>query len=199
MTADEFRKLVLRNPVNDALLDELVRLELPDAWIVSGCLTQTIWNIQTGRAVGYGIDDYDVFYFDPDLSWEAEDRVIGLLRETSARLGIRIEVRNQARVHLWYQQKHGTPYPVLHRATDGIDRFLIRCSQVGIQRRHDGDRIYAREGFDDIAEMTVRPNFTPNFSAQAYRVKTARWNLLWPELTVLPPSGELVVNADGAP
>jgi hypothetical protein len=200
MDADDFRNLVLRNPVNDALLDELMRLELPDAWIVSGCLTQTIWNIQTGRAIGYGIDDYDVFYFDPDLSWEAEDRVIGLLRETSARLGVRIEVRNQARVHLWYQQKHGTLYPALDRATDGIDRFLIRCSQVGIQRSRDGDRIYAREGFDDIADMMVRPNFTPNFSAQAYRVKTARWISLWPELTVLPSSGELAATeADGAP
>jgi len=199
MNADEFRNLVLRNPVNDALLDELVQLELPDAWIVSGCLTQTIWNIQTGRATGYGIDDYDVFYFDSDLSWEAEDRVIGRLRATSARLGIRIEVRNQARVHLWYQQKHGTPYPALDRAPDGIDRFLIRCSQVGIQRHRGGDHIHAREGFDDIADMMVRPNFTPNFSAKAYRVKTARWISLWPELTVLPPAGELAVNADGAP
>jgi hypothetical protein len=176
-----------------------MQLQLPDAWIVSGCLTQTIWSIQTGRAIGYGIDDYDVFYFDPDLSWEAEDRVIGRLRETSARLGVRIEVRNQARVHLWYQQKHGTPYPALRRATDGIDRFLIRCSQVGIQRSRDGDRIYACEGFSDIAEMMVRPNFTPNFSAQAYRVKIARWISLWPELTVLPPASELAVNADGAP
>jgi uncharacterized protein len=200
MTADDFRKLALRNPVNDALLDELMRLELPDAWIVSGCLTQTIWNIQTGRAIGYGIDDYDVFYFDPDLSWEAEDLVIGRLRETSARLGVRIEVRNQARVHLWYQQKHGTFYPALDRATDGIDRFLIRCSQVGIQRGRDGDRIYAREGFDDIADMVVRPNLTPNFSAQAYQVKTARWVSLWPKLTVLSPSGELAATAaDGAP
>src|SRR3954452_13051237 len=106
MTADEFRKLVLRNPVNDALLDELMRLELPDAWIVAGCLVQTIWNLQTGRPICYGIDDYDVFYFDADLSWEAEDRVIGRFSETSARLGIRIEIRNQARVHLWYGQKH---------------------------------------------------------------------------------------------
>ena len=53
----------------------------------------------------------------------------------------------------------------------------------------DGDRIYAREGFDDIADMMVRPNLTPNFSPHAYRVKTARWALLWPELTVLPPAG----------
>jgi hypothetical protein len=199
MTADEFRKLVLRNPTNDALLDELTRLELPDAWIVSGCLTQTIWNIQTGRAIGYGINDYDVFYFDPDLSWEAEDRVIRLLRGTSARLGVRIELRNQARVHLWYQGKHGTPYPALHRCIDGIDRFLTRCTQVGIQRTRDGDRIHAPAGFEELANLLVRPNFTPNFSADAYRIKTARWMSLWPELTVLPPSGEDAgANAESA-
>ena len=188
MTADEFRKLVLRNPTNDALLDELVRLELPDAWIVSGCLVQTIWNQKTGRAIDYGINDYDVFYFDPDLSWEAEDRVIGRLRETSARLGVRIEVRNQARVHLWYEQKHGTPYPTLQNSRQGIDRFLTRCTQVGIRRSGNGDDVYAPSGFDELEGMIVRPNLTSNFSAAAYRTKTARWTSLWPELRVLPPA-----------
>jgi hypothetical protein len=188
MNADEFRKLVLRNPVNVVLLDELTRLALPDAWIVAGCLTQTIWNIRTSRAIDYGINDYDVFYFDPDLSWEAEDRVIGLLRETSVRLDVRIEVRNEARVHLWYEQKHGTPYSALENSKQGIDRFLTRCTQVGIQRTDGGDHVYAPFGFDELEKMIVRPNLTPNFSAAAYRAKTARWASLWPELTVLPPA-----------
>ena len=50
---------------------------------MSGCLVQTVWNVLTGRAVGYGINDYDVFYFDPDTSWDAEDAVI---RKLAARL-----------------------------------------------------------------------------------------------------------------
>src|SRR4051812_4007805 len=100
MNAGDFRDFVLRNPAKDELLDESMRLELKDAWIVAGCLAQTIWNLKTGRPVGHGIDDYDIFYFDFDLSWGAEDRVIHRLRETSDRLGIRVEVRNQARVHL---------------------------------------------------------------------------------------------------
>ena len=41
--------------------------------MVSGCRVQTAWNAQTGRAIDYGIRDYDVFYFDPDTSWPAED------------------------------------------------------------------------------------------------------------------------------
>ena len=63
-------------------------------------------------ARGYGVNDYDVFYFDADLSWEAEDRVINALRRASDQLGVRIEVRSQARVHLWYPQSGG-PYPAL--------------------------------------------------------------------------------------
>jgi hypothetical protein len=187
MTAGDFRNFVLRNPANDALLDELMRLELPDAWIVAGCLVQTIWNLKTGRPVGHGINDYDVFYFDSDVSWEAEDRVIGRLSETSARLGISIEIRNQARVHLWFGQKHGTLYPALQGSSDGIDRFLTRCTQVGLQRSRDGDHVYAPAGFDEVERMIVRPNLAPNFSAAAYREKTARWLSLWPELTVEPP------------
>ena len=185
MDADDFRKLALRNPVNDALLGELMRLELADAWIVSGCLVQTIWNQKTRRAIGYGINDYDVFYFDPDLSWEAEDRVIGHLRETSAQLGVRIEVRNQARVHLWYPEKHGLPYPELRCSTQGIDRFLTKNTQIGIRRTREGHEVYAPNGYDDVAALIVRPNPGANFSKAKYEAKAARWKTLWPEITVL--------------
>ena len=76
MTEDEFLNLAFRNPINKAIVDELFRLALPDAWLVSGCLVQTVWNVLTHRDVDYGISDYDVFYFDSDTSWEAEDGVI---------------------------------------------------------------------------------------------------------------------------
>src|SRR5881398_796193 len=81
MTRDEFLSLALRNPVNAAIADALLRQALADAWLVSGCLVQTVWNVQTNRAVDYGIADYDVFYFDRDISWEAEDAVIRRLQE----------------------------------------------------------------------------------------------------------------------
>ena len=85
MDSEEFLALALRNPVNAAISDELFRLALPDAWIVSGCLVQTAWNALTNRALDYGINDYDVFYFDPDTSWAAEDAVIRQLQDAFAR------------------------------------------------------------------------------------------------------------------
>jgi uncharacterized protein len=186
MNTSDFLAAALRNPVNDAIADELLRLALPDAWIVSGCLVQTVWNVLTARPADYGIDDYDIFYFDPDTSWQAEDAVIRKLQGSLAKLGVKIEVRNQARVHLWYPQKHGLPYPALQSSTQGIDRFLTKNTRIGIRRARRGYDVYAPDGFDDVACMMVRPNPGPNFSAESYDAKTRRWKMLWPEITVLP-------------
>lgn len=183
MTEGEFAELALRNPVNAAILQRLPALGLADAWLVSGCLFQTVWNIQTGRDVQQGIRDYDLFYFDPDTSYAAEDAVIRRVREAFADVTTAIEVRNQARVHLWYAEKFGVPYPPLSRASDGIDRFLMDCAQVGLGETGE---VYAPKGLADLQAMIVRPNRTQNFQAARYDEKTARWKALWPELTVLP-------------
>ncbi|WP_420968465.1 nucleotidyltransferase family protein [Bradyrhizobium sp. B120] len=185
MTLDQFLAAALRNPANQAITDELHRLALPDAWLVSGCLVQTVWNVLTNRPIDHGISDYDIFYFDPDTSWEAEDAVIRALKARLGHLGVAIEARNQARVHLWYPDKHGLPYPALSRSTDGIDRFLTATTQIGIRRSGNGYEVYAPNGFDDVAGMIVRPNRTANFSAANYANKAARWSALWPEITVL--------------
>ncbi|KRR05376.1 hypothetical protein CQ12_20190 [Bradyrhizobium jicamae] len=190
MNQAEFLSAALQNSINASITEELFRLALPDAWLVSGCLIQTAWNVLTKRAVDYGINDYDVFYFDPDTSWAAEDAVIGKLAERFRERGIAIQARNQARVHLWYPEKHGLPYPPLRCSTEGIDRFLTRNTQIGIRRVRNGYDVYAPNGFDDVAEMIVRPNPGPNFSAANYEAKAARWKKLWPEVTVLPTEAE---------
>jgi uncharacterized protein len=189
MTRDEFLAAAFQNSVNATIVDALFELALPDAWLVSGCLVQTVWNVRTGRAVDYGINDYDVFYFDPDTSWEAEDAVIRKLSERFEKLGITVEVRNQARVHLWYTQKHGLPYPPLHSSTEGIDRFLTKNTRVGIRRAQAGYDVYAPDEFDDAANLIVQPNITANFSVTNYAKKAARWKALWPEVTVLGVDG----------
>jgi hypothetical protein len=185
MNHETFAALALANPVNRAILARLPLLGTPDTWLVSGALFQTVWNVRTDRDPTYGIRDYDIFYFDPDTSYDAEDRAIARARELFSGVGGQVELRNQARVHLWYAQKFGMPYPPLLRATDGIDRFLMPCAQIGM--RPDGIGgwdVYAPKGFDDIWKLTVRPNRTANFSAERYDEKAQRWKTLWPELTV---------------
>lgn len=184
MEEARFVELALGNPVNREILRRLPSLGLADAWLVSGSLFQAVWNALTGREPAYGIKDYDIFYFDPDTSWEAEDAAIRRCAEIFADIGAEIELRNQARVHLWYEAKFGTAYPPLRSSCEGIDRFLAPACMVGIAP--DG-RVYAPHGFADIEIMTIHPNRAPNFSAERYAEKAARWREKWPELTVVAP------------
>jgi hypothetical protein len=185
MTEQDFVRAVQLNAVNRLVLQRLPSLGLPDAWLVSGALFQTIWNLRSGNEPGFGIKDYDVFYFDPDTSWEAEDAAIARARDVFPNLPV--EVRNQARVHLWYEAKFGLPYAPLRRATDGIDRFLMPCAQVGLRVRGAGFELYAPSGLDDVDRMIVRPNRCANFSADRYAEKADAWKGRWPALTVEAP------------
>jgi hypothetical protein len=186
VTEAEFLAAVLANEKNCAILARLPQLGLPDCWLVSGALFQSVWNKLTNRPPEHGIRDYDLFTFDPDTSWDAEDKAIRRTRIALADLGVEIELRNQARVHLWYEQKFGRPYPPLALATDGIDRFLMPCAQVGIRPANGTYAVYAPKGFADIAAMIVRPNVTANFNIDRFREKAERWQALWPEITILP-------------
>lgn len=188
MNEGAFVTTALGNPINRVIVERLPKLLLEDAWLVSGSLFQTVWNALTGQAPDFGIKDYDIFYFDADTSLEAEDDVIRRVEAELSDLGVRIEPRNQARVHLWYPQKFGMPYAPLRKSTDGIDRFLMRAAQVGIRPSGLGYEVYAPHGFDDLESMTVRPNECPNFRADLYQEKAGRWQALWPALTVLPPT-----------
>jgi hypothetical protein len=156
MTEPEFLSLIQGNANNAAILARLPQLDLADCWLVSGALFQTVWNIRSGLPPAHGILDYDIFYFDPDTSWEAEDRAIARGNDIFADLGVLVQIRNQARVHLWYEKKFQMSYPPLTRATDGIDRFLMHCSQVGVRPAPAGLELYAPKGLDDVAAMVVR-------------------------------------------
>lgn len=137
----------------------------------------------TGRPPDHGIADYDVFYFDPDTSWAAEDAVIRRAADVFADCDAKIEVRNQARVPIWFPEKYGDPYPPLATSCQAIANFLSPVCMVGIQP--DGT-VYAPHGFADITAMLVRPNLSAaNFHPGRYHAKAERWQACWPEITVV--------------
>jgi hypothetical protein len=186
MDEESLIEVVLRNRANQIILQRLPEFGLPDAWLVSGSLIQTVWNVLTGRAPDYGIKDYDILYFDADTSWEAEDANIRRVAAAVSDINVSVELRNQARVHLWYPNKFGIAYPPLQRATQGIDRFLAVAAQIGIRPAKGNYDIYAPHGLEDLSTLTIRPNLCPNFLARLYEEKAAAWKVRWPELTILP-------------
>jgi hypothetical protein len=106
------RQALDQNPTLCEVLAGAAAMNLPGWYLVAVCLYQTVWNVITGRPPEAGILDYDLVYFDgSDLSWEAEDAVIRAGNEVFAGLPAPAEIRNQARVHLWYEEKFGIPGP----------------------------------------------------------------------------------------
>lgn len=175
-------RIALSNPVNAALLERLPRLGAPQAHLVAGCLFQAVWNHRAGRPPAEGVKDYDVFYFDDsDLSWGAEDRVIRRAAALFADLGAEVEVRNQARVHLWYPEHFGRPYPRLTSARDGIDRYLVACTCLGIAAA-DGT-LYAPDSLEDLWHGRLRIN-PRHPQPDLFRRKVETYRARWPWLRV---------------
>ena len=169
------------------LLRQVRALRLPQWRLVAGCLYQTVWNVLTGRPRGTGIKDYDLIYFDAaDLSWEAEDAVIRRVAVATRDCVGPVEVRNQARVHLWFGNRFGSFYPQLRSADEALSLYVSIMHAVGV-RLEDDDRldIAAPFGLDDIFSMTIRPNRALE-NAASHGLKAARAKTIWPEATVIP-------------
>jgi hypothetical protein len=182
---DRFLGIVLADPTVRAVLDRAPVLGLQDWWLTAGVLFQTVWNQVTGRPAGAGIRDADLFYFDGDTSWEAEDAVIRAGADLFADLPVPVEIRNEARVHLWYAEHFDAPGPAAFRScTEAIDCFAAVCCSYGLTLDADGSpRVYAPYGYDDLFALVVRPN-RRQAPRHVYEAKTARWRQHWPELTV---------------
>lgn len=125
--------------------------------------------------------DYDVAYFDAaDLSYEAEDAVIARVRAATADLGVVVETRNQARVHLWYEGRFGLPYPALASARDGIDRYLVACTCVGLDVGTGA--LHAPHGLATLYAGCLTPN--PRHPSPRFRDKAQSYRARWPWLTI---------------
>lgn len=177
--------IVRADPDLTALLHLLRRAELPDGWLVSGAIYQTVWNRLTGRPPRTGIKDYDVVYHDAaDLSWEAEDAVIRRLTAAARPLGLAVEVRNQARVHLWFEARFGFPVPPIACVAESLVRYASTTHAVAC-RLDAADRleILAPYGLRDVFAMHLRPNrLLPN--GPSHDAKARRFLEHWPRLTV---------------
>jgi hypothetical protein len=164
-------------------------LDLPQWRIVSGAVYQSVWNALTGRAPDYGVKDYDLFYFDgSDLSYEAEDVVIRRAAAACpADLAVVVEVRNQARVHLWFEDHFGEPYAPLASADEAIGRFVSPAFAVGVRLEVDGRiDIAAPFGLEDVFALRLRPNpDRPLASGWAKAAASAKAR--WPEVTLEAP------------
>jgi len=160
-------------------------LGLPDWWMVSGAIYGQVWNHLTERPEMHGVKDIDLFYFDPDTSYDSENeqiqRAAGLFPAHPP-----VELRNQARVPLWYPQHFGRPYPQIQSSAEAIDHFASCTHCVGLRLEADDQlTLYAPFGLDDIFAFRLTPN-TKLENRETHETKAMRQIGHWPELTLVP-------------
>lgn len=179
--------IVRAEPLLMAALEGARDMALPQWRIVAGAVYNSVWNALTGRPSGYGIKDIDLLYYDADdLTWEAEDAVIRHGARVFAGSAVPVEIRNQARVHLWFPDKFGIPFPPLTHGDEAITRYSSQTHAVGLRLEADGALdLAAPFGLEPIFAFRIVPNRALD-NAGSYGEKAARAKRMWPEVTVEP-------------
>jgi hypothetical protein len=182
LTTQHLIEIAMTNPANAEIARRLPSLGLNQCMLTAGCLFQAVWNHQSERPAAWGIKDYDVFYFDEDVSWEAENEVIDVARQLFHDLDVNLEIKNQARVHLWYAQRFGKAYPRLQSAKDGIDRYLVAGTCIGLDVLTG--EVYAPYGLSDVEEGLLRIN-PLNPQPDLFEQKALSYQIRWPWLKIV--------------
>ena len=185
LTVKTLLELAMANPINAEITARLPALGVDQCMLTAGCLFQAVWNHQSNLPADQGVKDYDVFYFDPDLSYEAEDKVIRSAEQLFQDLGVNVEVKNQARVHLWYGQRFGRPYPQLHSAKQGVDRYLVAGTCIGLEI--ETGEVYVPFGLEDVEQGVLRIN-PDHPEPELFGAKARSYQARWPWLRIVEPN-----------
>ena len=183
----KLKNIILQNPAIKTVFDRMPDVHLPNWYLGAGCLAQTVWNYYSDRELQDNISDLDLVYFDDtDLGFEAEDQIIKLIQDLFSDLDVHMDVKNQARVHLWYEKHFGYPIKAYQSVEEAIDTWPTTATSTGVKFDGNGKFwVYAPFGLDDLLGMTVRANKT-QITEDVYLKKVERWKACWPDLEIIP-------------
>ncbi len=167
------------------VIEKSQELNLPEYYIGAGCIAQTVWNYQNGNPLLNGINDIDFVYFDSDLSPESENTVIQAIQSGFPNCPLKLDIKNQARVHVWYKDHFGydiIPYDSIESA---INTWPTTATSVGVRLQDNQLQVYAPFGLNDLFSQIVRPN-KAQITEEIYDKKVHKWGHAWPNLTIIP-------------
>ena len=182
----ELRATILASPLLRPIIEEWNKLALPDCWLVAGAIAQTVWNQMFNLPPTHGISDIDIVYFDADdLTENGEAQHAARIRAAFSHLPVWIDVKNEARVHTWYEAKFGHQIAPHTSTADAITTFPTTATAVGIRPSGSMAEIYAPFGVDDLLGAVVRAN-KKQITNEIFDAKVAKWIASWPGLHVIP-------------
>lgn len=183
---DQLLQILEENKSIQSILNRASTLNMPNWYLGAGGIVQTVWNIKHGFVPENGIKDYDLVYYDAkDISYESEDVFIQKGKELFKDISVLVEIRNQARVHLWYEKHFGRPIDQYKSVEEAISTWPTTATSIGIRKMDDQFQVFAPFGLDDLLGLVVRVNKIL-ITEKIYQDKVDRWIKIWPDLKVLP-------------
>jgi uncharacterized protein len=158
----------------------------PPEWIIgSGIIRDLVWDRAHGVPGPLDLKDVDVAFYDPsDLTRHQETLFEKRLQD---RLPAPWEVKNQARVHLWYEDRFGFPVDPLISIEDAVGTWPETAVCVGV-RLLDNDAIHvtAPLGLDDLFGLVWRRN-RRRVSLDEFRRRLERKKVRsrWPKVRIV--------------
>jgi len=179
-------EVILRqNALLQTVFERAERLHLPQWHLGAGCIAQTVWNYLSGYDLTAHIQDLDLVYFDAQDLREERERQRAQEASTCLReIPLPLDVKNQARVHLWYEAHFGYPIRPYRSVEDAINTWPTTATSVGVRVEAEGFRVYAPYGLNDLFGMVVRPN-KAQITEAIYQRKISRWKACWPRLQII--------------
>jgi len=164
------------------ILEEIGKL--PNAWLGAGTIFQNVWNVIHGYDLNSYIKDIDILYWDDkDLSWDSENNYIKSLTAACPNIKIPIDVKNVARIHLWYEERFGIPKTEYFSVQESIATWPVIGACLAMRINNAEIEFIAPHGFQDMFSLRVRPNKVL-IDQSIYESKAVKWKKQWPMLSV---------------
>lgn len=178
-------KVLLKNHYVSAITKANPFPDNKNWYLGAGCLAQTVWNYLSGFKIDQGIKDYDLVYYNPDnTSKEGEEKEQRRITKLFSELPIKVEVVNEARVHLWFKEDFGRQIDQYKSCEDAVNTWPTTATAMGVNIIGKKVDIYAPYGLNDLLGMIVRPN-KPSVIRWVYEEKVKRWSKIWPNLNII--------------
>ena len=180
-----FLSQIRRNELVHVILERSEQLKIPNWYFGAGFIAQSIWNLNHGFSINSHIKDIDWVYFDPtDSSEESETAISRKISETFHDLKIPFDVKNQARVHLWYESKFGYPIEPYTSVEDAIETWPTTSTAIAMTIKNQSPSVFVPFGFSDLMSLTIRAN-KKQITEEIYKSKNTRWKQCWPKLQII--------------
>jgi len=151
-------------------------------YLAGGCINQTVWNFITKRSWDYCISDYDIFYWDDDLSEAKESNTQQIIRDQFKSLNCELDVNNIARVHCWFSKYFGFEINQYSNIEEDIASMPSTVTGIGVTVQSGKKIVYAPFGLSDLFSMKLRYNPETLIPIEFVIPKIEKWKTKWPEL-----------------